>query len=112
MPSQHVVKLLNSGTSEEIRLDINNLRKVWLIIRSINHRLRQQIIRALSETPELTVTEIYIKVRREQSVASQHLAILRTSGVVAARRKGKFMYYTLNKERLKEITSLIKELTT
>ncbi len=111
MPSHHVVKLLNSGNSEEIKLDIYNLRKILLIIRSINHLLRQQIIRALYEAQELTVTEIYVKVRREQSVASQHLAILKTSGIVVAKRKGKFIYYSLNRARLMEIASLIKKLT-
>jgi len=64
----------------------------------------------LEETPRLTVTEIYIKLRIEQSIASQHLAILRRSGVVISKRTGKFIYYSLNKERLVEIGNLIKEL--
>ena len=58
----------------------------------------------------MTVTDIYIKLRLEQSVASQHLAILRRAGVVATDRQGKFIYYSLNKERLVEIGNLIKEL--
>jgi DNA-binding transcriptional ArsR family regulator len=64
----------------------------------------------LEETPRLTVTEIYIKLRIEQSIASQHLSILRRSGVVISKRTGKFIYYSLNKERLVEIGNLIKEL--
>ena len=78
--------------------------------RSLSLKLRQQIIKMLEETPRLTVTEIYIKLRIEQSIASQHLSILRRSGVVISKRTGKFIYYSLNKERLVEIGNLIKEL--
>lgn len=64
----------------------------------------------LTESPKLTVSEIYLKLRIEQSIASQHLALLRRSGVVQTKRSGKFIYYTLNQERLEEISQLIKEL--
>jgi DNA-binding transcriptional ArsR family regulator len=52
-----------------------------------------------------------VKLRLEQSVASQHLAILRRSGVVVTERMGKFIYYTLDKERLNQISKLVEELT-
>jgi DNA-binding transcriptional ArsR family regulator len=50
--------------------------------------------------------------RLEQSVASQHLAILRRAGVVDTNRQGKFIYYTLNHERLAQIGRLVEELVT
>jgi DNA-binding transcriptional ArsR family regulator len=59
----------------------------------------------------MTVTELYVKLRLEQSVASQHLAILRRSGVVITERHGKFIYYALDKERLNQISRLVEELT-
>ena len=43
----------------------------------------------------MTVTDIYVKLRLEQSVASQHLAILRKAGVVQTERDGKFIFYSL-----------------
>jgi len=58
----------------------------------------------------MTVTDIYIKLRLEQSVASQHLAILRRAGVVATDRHGKFIYYSLDKDRLAQISRLVEEL--
>ncbi|HNA42223.1 MAG TPA: ArsR family transcriptional regulator, partial [Saprospiraceae bacterium] len=58
----------------------------------------------------LTVTDIYIKLRLEQSVASQHLAILRRAGVVITDRNGKFIYYSIDKERLSQISRLVEEL--
>ncbi|HMS52298.1 MAG TPA: metalloregulator ArsR/SmtB family transcription factor, partial [Chitinophagales bacterium] len=62
------------------------------------------------ESEKLTVTEIYVKLRLEQSVASQHLAILRRAGVVVTERDGKYIYYTLNHDRINEISGLIEEL--
>jgi DNA-binding transcriptional ArsR family regulator len=58
----------------------------------------------------MTVTDIYIKLRLEQSVASQHLAILRRAGVVLTERQGKFIYYSLDKDRLSQISQLVEEL--
>ena len=58
----------------------------------------------------MTVTDIYVKLRLEQSVASQHLAILRRAGVVVTQRQGKYIYYSLNKDRLEQISGLIEEL--
>jgi DNA-binding transcriptional ArsR family regulator len=58
----------------------------------------------------LTVTEIYVKLRVEQSVASQHLAILRRAEFVKTSREGKNIYYTLNLTRLDEVNTFIKQL--
>lgn len=95
---------------QEIQLDYAELRKAVLVLRAINHKLRQRMIDLLEENDKMTVTDIYIKLRLEQSVASQHLAILRRAGVVVTDRDGKFIYYSLNKERLSQISQLVEEL--
>ncbi|RMD68915.1 MAG: transcriptional regulator [Bacteroidetes bacterium] len=95
---------------EDIHLDYGELRKAVLVLRAVNHKLRQRIIELLEENEKMTVTEIYIKLRLEQSVASQHLAILRRAGVVNTERQGKYIYYSLNEERLSQISRLIEEL--
>ncbi len=109
MPAINSIKL-TPDKGAEIKVEYNTLRRTVLVIRSVDHKLRQQIIKMLEESPRLTVTEIYIKLRIEQSIASQHLSILRRSGVVVSKRTGKFIYYSLNHERLAEIGNLIKEL--
>lgn len=95
---------------EDIKLDYTELRKAVLVLRAINHKLRQRIIDLLEENESMTVTDIYIKLRLEQSVASQHLAILRRAGVVKTERQGKFINYSLNKERLAQISQLVDDL--
>ena len=90
--------------------DYSQLRKAVLVLRAVNHELRQSIIELLEKHGQLTVTQIYIKLRLEQSVASQHLAILRRAGVVITQRQGKFIYYSLNQDRLGEISELVNQL--
>jgi DNA-binding transcriptional ArsR family regulator len=93
-----------------IKLDFLHLKKASLILRAVNHKLRQQIIKLLDENQKMTVTEIYIKLRLEQSVASQHLAILRRAGIVSTIRDGKFIYYTVNYSRVAELNEFVENL--
>jgi DNA-binding transcriptional ArsR family regulator len=96
--------------NKDIPLDYIELRKAALVLRAVNHKLRQRIIDLLEEHERMTVTDIYVKLRLEQSVASQHLAILRRAGVVRTDRQGKFIFYSLDKGRLGQISSLVEEL--
>ena len=95
---------------QEILLDYTELRKAVLVLRAVNHKLRQRMLDLLEENQRMTVTDIYVKLRLEQSVASQHLAILRKSGVVQTEREGKFIFYSLNKNRLTQISDLVEDL--
>ncbi len=107
-PKNEIVILKKGG--KEIQLDYADLRKAVLVLRAVNHKLRQRIIDLLEENESMTVTDIYIKLRLEQSVASQHLAILRRAGVVTTERQGKFIYYRIDRERLAQISRLVEEL--
>ena len=95
---------------KDVQLDYAELRKAALVLRAVNHKLRQRMIDLLEENKQMTVTDIYIKLRLEQSVASQHLAILRKAGVVKTDRQGKYIYYSLANERLTQISRLVEEL--
>lgn len=97
-------------SNQNTGIDTNNLKKAVMTLRAINHPLRKQIMSMLEEAPKMTVTEIFIKLRIEQSVASQHLAILRKAGVLDTERDGKFIYYKINESRIAEISSLVKDL--
>jgi ArsR family transcriptional regulator, virulence genes transcriptional regulator len=91
-------------------IDYHNVKKAALVLRALNHKLRQQVIKTIYESKKLTVTELYVKLRLEQSVASQHLAILRKAGIVSTRRDGKFIFYTINFSRIEAINEFVKSL--
>jgi DNA-binding transcriptional ArsR family regulator len=93
-----------------LKIDYYNVKKAALILRSLNHKLRQQLLKLIEEEKKITVTEIYVRLRLEQSVASQHLAILRKAGIVITERQGKFIYYLINYNRVEEISRIVNEL--
>lgn len=103
----------NAMTTEKhpFKIDYLNLKKAALVLRAINHRLRQQMVHALNAQGKMTVTELYIQMRLEQSVASQHLAILRRAGIVKTEREGKFVYYRLDPDRVDIIHQCVEKLT-
>ena len=93
-----------------LNVDLHNLKKAAMVLRAINHKLRQQVLKLIDDNGKMTVTEIYVKLRLEQSVASQHLAILRKAGFVKTERDGKFIYYSVSSERLEELNKFVKDL--
>ena len=101
--------VLHQG-DEEINISYDSLRSAVLVLRAINHELRRNIVNLLEKEDRMTVTQIYIKLRIEQSVASQHLAILRKAGIVEPHREGKYIYYSLEKNRISQIADLISTL--
>lgn len=58
---------------------------------------------------ELAVGEIMEMLGLSQANLSQHLALLRQARIVATRREGVKIYYTLTDERIAEACGLIKE---
>jgi len=105
MPAAPIMENFSS-----VNVDLYNIKKAAMVLRAINNKLRQQILKLIDESGRMTVTEIYVKLRLEQSVASQHLAILRKAGFVKTERDGKFIYYSVNTERLEELNKFVKEL--
>jgi DNA-binding transcriptional ArsR family regulator len=97
-----------NGTS--LKVDLLNVKKAALVLRAVNHKLRQQILKLIDEHGKVTVTELYVQLRLEQSVASQHLAILRKAGFVKTTRDGKFIYYSVNVSRMQELNKFIGQL--
>jgi len=108
--SSNIISVSDNGASNAAKINYVEVKKGAAILRSINHKLRQSIIKLLEEKDKLTVTEIYVKLRVEQSVASQHLAILRRAEFVKTSREGKNIHYSLNQARLEEVNTFIEQL--
>lgn len=108
--NNQVLELSDLTTEKKIKLDYAILKRAVLTLRAVNHPLRKEMMRLLEEKKKMTVTELYVKLRIEQSVASQHLAILRKADVLTTERDGKFIYYAINAKRVEEISQLIEHL--
>lgn len=92
----------------KVRINYKLLKKSASFLRAINHPLRQKMLNLIEKEGQINVTKIYVKLRLEQSVASQHLAILREAGFVKAIREGKFIHYVIDTERIQQANELIK----
>lgn len=98
---------MNTLTFGNVTLNIYDVKKASLSFRALNHKLRQQILVVIDENSnKIAVTELYVKLRIEQSVCSQHLAILRRAGIVKTARDGKFIYYSVNYTMLSVINEV------
>ena len=76
---------------------LKTLSKGQKRLRALNHKLRNRILGHIYGSPKkITVTEIYNALGIEQSVCSQHLAVLRAEKFVTTHREGKNIYYAVN----------------
>ncbi|GAC1430902.1 MAG: hypothetical protein NVSMB7_07080 [Chitinophagaceae bacterium] len=101
----HLIVRQHEG--DPVKIDFLQVKKAAITLRAINHKLRQQIMRLLEDQQRMTVTEIYVQLRLEQSVASQHLAILRRAGIVETFRDGKYISYSINAQRLAQLNKQV-----
>lgn len=86
----------------------DQLRASMRILRALAHPLRLNIIRVIHEHDgSANVGEIYETLKIEQSIASQHLRVLRQAALVKTTRDRKFIYYALDYERIARTTRAI-----
>lgn len=55
---------------------------------------------------ELCVCDIMAALELPQSTVSRHLSYLRNTGLVDDRRQGVWMYYTINRDRIKHAATI------
>ena len=91
--------------------ELKTLSAAQIIIRAGINKTRRKIIAFIREQNECDVSTIYIKLRLEQSVVSQHLAILRRVKLVNSRRAGKQIFYSVNEKRVAKIMAALELLT-
>lgn len=79
-------------------------------IRALRHPLRQQMMALIKDAGNrLKVTDIYKKMRIEQSVASMHLAILRRGGFLKTKRDGRIIWYSVDDARVKAFIKALEK---
>ena len=82
------------------------IKSLAMAIRAYKHPFRQSILSLMQERSKISVTDIWVELKCEQSVTSQHLAILRRADLVDTKREGKFIYYHVNKTAINQLNYL------
>ncbi|MDX9778241.1 MAG: metalloregulator ArsR/SmtB family transcription factor [bacterium] len=67
-------------------------------LKIIAEETRFRILRELFRSGELTVSELYHTLQISQPSASQHLKILKDSGILKYRRKGRMTFYAIDRK--------------
>ncbi len=78
------------------------------VCKTLANPKRQEILDNLREK-EMTVNEIVKKTGISQANLSQHLAILRTKGIVTTRRDGINVYYSIANSKIIQAFDLISQ---
>jgi ArsR family transcriptional regulator len=78
------------------------------LFRALGDETRVQIIRLLAQQGEpLCVCHVEAAFTLSQPTISHHLKVLRDAGLVSTERRGVWIYYRLNRERLETLRSFI-----
>jgi DNA-binding transcriptional ArsR family regulator len=99
-PSQDIFDLI--GRSE-------NIREASAAMQAMAHPLRLKIL-CLIGSQECSVLEIVEAVGTTQSNISQHLAVLRDNGILAARQEANKVYYRIGDARVLRMIALTREI--
>ncbi len=94
--------MVNPGTIGPVVVDAASLAEACELLRALGTPHRLAIVLELAERPRC-VHELVDVVGISQSLASQHLRVLRTSGLVTASRRGKETVYSLADDHVAHI---------
>ena len=75
----------------------------------ISHPARISILNYIGDCEGCLCKDIAEKIRLSQPTTSQHLQVIKKSGLLKSRFEGKSQYYTINKSRLTLLKELFQE---
>ena len=87
----------------------SNIGEAARLFHALSDETRLSILRRL-RLGERCVCDLTDDLDAAQSRLSFHLKVLKDAGLVTDRRDGRWMYYTLNPESLKDVAELVEEL--
>lgn len=93
-----------SSSARGLSMQLEEFKNAAHVLRALNHKVRQQILNLIHDKREITVGEIYGKLKMEQSLTSSYLAVLRKANIVKTRREGQSIHYSVNYEHISQVT--------
>jgi len=89
--------------------DRGKVRKTVAFLGAINHPTRQDLINAIVEQKQVNVSELSDLLKLKQTEVSQHLAVLRNLDLVMGLKIGKYVYYSVNEEKIALINAILSD---
>lgn len=94
-----------------IQFNIEKGKRAERLLVELSKPIAKKIISLLSEHDELSVTDIFCRLRLSQSDVSSSLIKLRQTGILVARRSGNITYNSIDKTRMNEISEFALKLS-
>jgi len=87
------------------KLSANKLKKVAIILKTISHPVKLEILEILEQFIELDVTTIRekLKMKCEISMLSHHLSKMKDNGILMSDKKGKQVFYSISDRNILKI---------
>jgi DNA-binding transcriptional ArsR family regulator len=82
-----------------------NLDTKVKFLRGFSDKTRIQILESMKEK-EKTVSEIIDDINGNQSNISQHLTCLKGCGIIVGRQEGKYCYYSLRNQQVRDLLTM------
>lgn len=75
------------------------------LIHGFSNKTRIQILECIKDE-EKTVSQIIEEIKGNQSNISQHLACLKGCGIIVGRNEGKYIYYSLRNQQIRDLLTM------
>ncbi|MCM3677215.1 MULTISPECIES: helix-turn-helix transcriptional regulator [Peribacillus] len=75
------------------------------LIHGFSNKTRIQILESI-KSQEKTVSQIVDEIKGSQSNISQHLACLKGCGIIVGRNEGKYCFYSLRNQHIRDLLSM------
>ncbi len=82
------------------------------IFKALGHATRLSIVIGLVNNSECNVNKMVTNLNLSQSNISQHLALLRRTGIVKCEKRGQEVCYKVENEKIREIIKCLQKNTT
>jgi len=95
---------------------MDEIEKLAEVFKALADPTRMRLVKLLSEcslgecTGALCVNALAHRVGVTQSAVSQHLRVLRQAGLVRGERRGHFVHYSLDRDRLEQHKARLREI--
>nr|VFK41981.1 MAG: DNA-binding transcriptional regulator, ArsR family [Candidatus Kentron sp. SD]VFK48009.1 MAG: DNA-binding transcriptional regulator, ArsR family [Candidatus Kentron sp. SD]VFK79133.1 MAG: DNA-binding transcriptional regulator, ArsR family [Candidatus Kentron sp. SD] len=100
---------MNDTAIEALMAEEDEIEQASRSMKAIAHPLRLRILCTLG-AQEISVHDIVDRVGTSQSNISQHLAILRDKGILAARKDANRVYYRVGDSRTLRLIGMMREI--
>lgn len=105
----YITKVLHAGIVRDVSTPLYQLKAEFF--KTLGHPARIRVLELLSER-EHAVSEMLPEVGIEAANLSQHLAVLRRTGLVTTRKEGSSVFYSLTSPEVAELLRVARRILT